>query len=305
MNEQPKIDLDQIDLLAENELDLAQRTKLLDQLDHIPGGWKYLALTLLETNSLKRSISAIAFESKNAQQRNEKTANDDPAELSHLGKNWDSSNAGQHQAAQGKLSVAGARRARVGEGHSLAKMATALAGSVLVALGVGISLGVLLSGSIGKSGGSVANTKTNSPAQANDLNLDNQPNSPLNIDNSTQVGSSKLALLMAQKDPATMRQFDVDLKAMGISDIELVAFYGTQENNRPRVYPVFKSDELAAELSNTVAPSVPREMAIKLRRDGWLVRSQKQILSIPSPDGNRKIVPVGMLNYQYIGKTTY
>ncbi len=50
---------DEIDLLAEGELDANERRELIDRLEHSPGGWKQCALSFLESQSLRHSIDAL------------------------------------------------------------------------------------------------------------------------------------------------------------------------------------------------------------------------------------------------------
>lgn len=108
---------------------------------------------------------------------------------------------------------------------------------------------------------------------------------------------------LVDEDPALVAQFDWN--AAGIADGRVIAFVGTTEDDRSILYPIIESPELTSQLVEVEPPRLPPKAARDLARQGWRVKSQKQLVAIEQKDGTRTTYPIGMLNYQFIGRETF
>lgn len=111
------------------------------------------------------------------------------------------------------------------------------------------------------------------------------------------------AMQLENKDPKLLSQ--IRLAELGVPEGKLIAFIGTSRENQTRVYPVFESAELEKKLVDFEVPRPPSEFANQLKKTGWRVKAQKQLVSVQAEDGTRRTLPVGKLNYQYIGREVF
>ena len=135
------------------------------------------------------------------------------------------------------------------------------------------------------------------------------PNTSQNlVDSRVQTNAGyqhPLAQELAQKDRALRLQFEKATQAIGISDGRLIAFLGTYHDEKSQVFPIIESEQLAQQLAGVSEPKLPKTVEQELARKGWKVDSQKQFVSIPQRNGDRKTIPIGMLNYQFVGRETF
>ena len=114
-----------------------------------------------------------------------------------------------------------------------------------------------------------------------------------------------LAEKIRANDPSVIREITMAVNSIGVEDSELIALVGMEQNNRTLVYPVIQSVELQNQIINLAPPELPRVIAKKMQAIGWQVDLRKHFVSFNHPNGKRQTVPIGMLNYQYVGRETY
>lgn len=238
---------DEIDLLAEGELDGKERQRLIEKLDQDPTGWKRCALALMESQALDQSLNSLSLETQSG-------VLVAPAKPS--GKKTDSLS---------RLS----KTKRV--------ISLAVAASVLLLVGF--------------IGGNAMPHNTTKPALA-----DVMPR--MNLDD-------PISQMVRENDPDFSRRIQIAMDSTGVSDSEIVALVGIQSENRADIVPIIKSEQLARQLIQIRDPQIPRKLASQLAQGGWHVRSQKQFVSIVKPNGETQTLPVGMLNYHFVGRETY
>ena len=230
-----------IELLAEDELTLAQTKALFRQLDQSEAGWKACAIALLESRKLKRSLRGFHSLQK-PDVVHAKNVSDQPTKENS-----------QSSPAWPILAVVGAL--------------------------------LLVSGFFA---GTHASTPSNQSGKK-----------------SERVAFKPSAFLHASIQKIQPEFSDVRLDAIGVPDARIIAFLGTRENQKPRVYPVIESEELTKQLINVESPRLPQATKNKLARQGWKVTRQKQLVAVQQEDGSRKTYPIEMLNYEFVGQETY
>lgn len=236
----------QIDLLAERELNDAERDALFKQLDRDPQQWRNCAMALLESVALQKSIVAVSDASNIFPTGNETT-----------------------------LREAAARPMR-------AKIIGLFSTAAAVLFIAGIVVG-------------------NASQQNNQIN-----DSTIATYSDMNVASNPLTQKLVDEDPEFFHRLSLAVNSIDVADSTLIAFVGMQnENNRSEVYPVIQSLELQKQIVGMPPPNVPRHVANQLERQGWRVEEKRHFVSLNLPDGKSRIVPVGMLNYHFVGRQTF
>lgn len=269
MSDKPiHVDQDLIDLLAEDALDSKERAEVLANLDLDPNGWKRCALSLLETQALSRSLKGF--------QSNTLGVVPSSASNSTLSSNEVTSKNRTIPRRPVKSNVPRLGKRTLGK-RALWKSALAGTLAAILLVGVGIGIGQKM------------------PA----------PNSVVNDLEAPTLPAHPIVHQLAASDPVLLQMLETTRQQVGVSDAQVIAFLSTIENDRSRVYPIIESRSLAKYLNEFTAPKVPIGMARHLAQKGWKVNSQKQFVSVKHPGGKQQTIPVGMLNYQFIGNETF
>ncbi len=245
MNKLIQVHQDEIDLLAENELNRDERELLFARLDCDSTGWKRCAVALLEQRTLKVSFDSLSF----------------------------------GHSVPDKNGLAGPEtklRKGIPKGFHAKRIAGAAAAASVLLL-CGFLFGSFL----------------------------NQSSSKQIIANQDNVGTHETVPGADRVDPELVRQANLAMESTGVVEFELVAFVKIGDASQTRVYPLIRSAELSQKMNEMPKPKLPDKITQELQRSGWNLRTHQQFVSFDFPNGIRQTMPVGMLNYSYVGRETF
>lgn len=106
-------------------------------------------------------------------------------------------------------------------------------------------------------------------------------------------------------DPGMLAQLNRVIESTGVKDSKLIAFVNIEKNSQRQVYPLIESQELSRQIELSGKPSLPEKVLTQMRKSGWRVQANQQFVSVHLPNGQSRIFPVGMLNYEFVGNPVF
>jgi hypothetical protein len=249
---------------------------LLRRLELAPGGWKRCALAFIDSQRLANSLKAIMREPAHEAADDITTGLLDRSMAEPQKKRDVVTRCG----ADGQ--VADGRRSRL---RWLPHAVWSAAAMVLLVLGI----------SIGRNQLQPAPNRNDSLSNSRPANL--QPPGIAILENSRFVGQ------IANAD--ALRQICWSLDAVKIPDVEVVAIVDACTSGPGRFLPVIKSSELEKQIGRMPRPQLPLKIDRDLRRAGWSLDTQRQLIALTVQDCDQRLMPIDSLNCQFVGRPVY
>ena len=262
-----KVTQAELDWFVEGELDRRERDELFARLDSDPDGWKRCALALLERDALATVLGSTL----NPKESSEKSASS-AIEL------------GVESALGPSTAVAavkaGSDRKPDDRRFALWHLATAAAMAALMVVAFQYWL----------SSDQQPVVRNGVPLeQADDLASAEQP-----VAFESEVDRNDL-----------VKAVNVAINHAGVQDCNILAIVSITVKDEAYVLPLIESEMLSKQLVDLAPLVVPSELTRKLARIGFKAQPKRQFISLNHEDGTNEVVPMNMLDCNFVGRPVF
>ena len=91
----------------------------------------------------------------------------------------------------------------------------------------------------------------------------------------------------------------------GVADSRILALVSMKLDDEKFILPLIESETLSKQLVDLDPLVVPSELTRELTRSGFKVQPKRQFVSLNHKDGTNEVVPMNMLNCNFVGRSVF
>ena len=92
----------------------------------------------------------------------------------------------------------------------------------------------------------------------------------------------------------------------GVADARVIGIVRVQsENQTESIVPILSSPSIEQHIEQDTVRPISQAVRNELRKEGWLINATRQFVSVQSPFGSHRIVPVDLLSYRFVGQQVF
>lgn len=98
---------------------------------------------------------------------------------------------------------------------------------------------------------------------------------------------------------------NVAINRAGVQDSIILALVSITVKDEEYVLPLIESEMLSEQLVDLTPLVVPNELTRKLARNGFEAQPKRQFISLNHEDGTNEVVPMNMLDCNFVGRSVF
>lgn len=110
---------------------------------------------------------------------------------------------------------------------------------------------------------------------------------------------------LADQDPAVRLRVGQAIEQVAVADSTILALVSMELNNEHFVLPLIESQTLSKQITELPPLAMPPNLSRKLAKSGYKVLPRRQFVSVNHEDGTSEVLPLNMLDFQYVGKSVF